>query len=211
MDAQTVWQCNLSNTSVSDDGGKTWENVDKACNNYCGNNCRISFADAQTGWTLKKGVIELTTNRGKTWHKVPLPEGVKDIEAISLRTASEGYVLTSDGVLHKTQDGGNSWSSVTLDLTKYGQMKFLPADPPGYPPSVAIRFFDADHGVIVMSLAGGGSKVVALRTADGGQTWTEETVPAPIGTLHLTHTGQYLTVNSALETSKVTVLRYTGE
>ncbi|MBN1219179.1 MAG: hypothetical protein JXM69_09635 [Anaerolineae bacterium] len=206
MDAQTVWQCNLSNISVSVDGGQTWESAGKG-----GSSCIMSFADAKTGWTLKRGTIELTADGGQTWNKVTLPEGVKDIEAISLRTASEGYVLTSDGVLHKTQDGGNSWSSITLDLTKYGQMKFLPSNPHGYPPSVAIRFFDVDHGVIVMSLAGGGSKVVALRTADGGQTWTEEIVPATIGTLHLTHDGKYLTVNSALETEKVTVLRYTGE
>jgi hypothetical protein len=63
-----------------------------------------------------------------------------------------------------------------------------------------------------MSLVGGGSnKVVALRTADGGQTWTEEIVPTTIGTLHLTHDGEYLTVVSALRPDKITVLRYVGE
>ena len=170
----------------------------------------MSFADAKTGWTLKRGDIELTTDRGKTWNKVIKPEGVKDIEAISLVTTSEGYLLTSERVLYKTQDGGKTWSSVTLDLKKYEQMKFLPTGTPGYPPSVAMRFFDANQGVIVMSLVGGGSKVVALRTADGGQTWTDEEVPTPIGTFHLTHDGKYLTVNPELESGKIIVLHYTG-
>ena len=169
----------------------------------------MSFADAKTGWLLRSGTIELTIDGGQSWNEVTFPEGGKDIGAISLRTASEGYVLTSDGVLHKTQDGGSSWSSVTLDLTKHGQT--LPFTAPGYPPSVAIRFFDADHGVVVMSLVGASSEIVAFRTADGGQTWTEEVVPATIGTLYLTHDGQYLTVSSILEPEKVTVLRYTGE
>jgi hypothetical protein len=62
-----------------------------------------------------------------------------------------------------------------------------------------------------MSLIGGGSKLVALRTADGGQTWTEEAVPAPIGTLHLTHDGKYLTVIPAIESQKIIVVHYTGE
>ncbi|MFC1975883.1 WD40/YVTN/BNR-like repeat-containing protein [Chloroflexota bacterium] len=207
MDAQTIWQCNLSSIQVSVNGGQTWQSTGQG-----GNYCIMSFVDAKTGWLLKSGTIELTTDGGQSWNEVTLPEGGKDIGAISLRTASEGYVLTPDGVLHKTQDGGNSWSSVTLDLTKYGQMQFLPATDPGYPPSVAIRFFDADHGVIVMSLVGSGSsKIVAFRTADSGQTWTEEAVPATIGTLYLTHDGQYLTVSSILEAKKVTVLRYTGE
>ena len=64
---------------------------------------------------------------------------------------------------------------------------------------------------LVMSLVGASSEIVAFRTADGGQTWTEEVVPATIGTLYLTHDGQYLTVSSILEPEKVTVLRYTGE
>lgn len=205
VDAQTIWQCSRNAINVSGDGGKTWQNAGQGLAD-----CPLIFADTKTGWVLKKGNIEMTTDRGKTWQKVTLPENAGDIATISPRTASEGYVLTSDGLLHKTQDGGKNWSSVALDMTKYGKMKFLPSPTPGYPPTVAIRFFDANHEVIVMSLAGGGSKVVALRTADGGQTWAEEEVPAPIGTLHLTHDGKYLTVIPMLETQKITVLKYTG-
>jgi photosystem II stability/assembly factor-like uncharacterized protein len=210
VDAQTVWQCNVSYTSVSGDGGKTWENISPG-----DGSCVLSAADAKIAWAIRlpRGVLQLTTDRGKTWKKMVLPNNLKEFETISLRTASEGYMLTADGVVHKTQDGGKTWSSsATLDMTKYGKMTFLPVgDHPGCLPSSVIRFFDADHGLVIMSLlGGGGSKVVALRTADGGQAWTEEAVPAPTGAFHLTHDGKYLTVIPTLKPQKIIVLRYTG-
>jgi hypothetical protein len=52
---------------------------------------------------------------------------------------------------------------------------------------------------------------VALRTADGGKTWSEETVPVGIGVVYLSQDGTFLTVTLALSSSTFTVLRYTGE
>jgi photosystem II stability/assembly factor-like uncharacterized protein len=72
-----------------------------------------------------------------------------------------------------------------------------------------MRFLDANHGIVVLSLAGGGeSKIVALRTTDGGQTWEEEAVPAEIGKPYLTNDGMLLTVASFLNIGEITVLRY---
>jgi len=69
-----------------------------------------------------------------------------------------------------------------------------------------MRFFDADHGLVVVSLVGGGSsEVLALRTTDGGQTWEEESVPTPIGTFYLTRDGTVLTMTGT--TKEVIVLR----
>jgi len=36
--------------------------------------------------------------------------------------------------------------------------------------------------------------VTAFHTADGGATWTQETVPAPYGALYLSRDGRTLTV-----------------
>ena len=49
---------------------------------------------------------------------------------------------------------------------------------------------------------------MALRTADGGQTWEEETIPAEIGAPYLTHDGMLLTVSSFLNIGELTLLRY---
>ena len=167
--------------------------------------------DDKTAWYLSPSRLEVTTDGGVTTEEVSLPESVRPgtILAISLRTPSEGYVLHDTGTLYTTRDGGQSWSSQVLGLEeKYAEMKSLPAG--GIAPA-AMRFFDADHGMIVLSLVGGGSKVVVLRTADGGQTWTEEAVPTEIGTPYLTHDGRFLTLHSFFSDGQITVLRYGGD
>jgi hypothetical protein len=162
----------------------------------------ISFLDAQTGWAASPNNLWATTDGAQTWEEITLPEDITAIGGISLRTVSSGRLLDSAGILYATQDGGASWSSQTLGLDK--DILINPSSL-----YVAIRFFDADHGVIVLSLAGGGGNLLALRTADGGQTWEREPVPAKMGTLHLSHDGTILTI---LDTrNDVTVLRYRGD
>jgi photosystem II stability/assembly factor-like uncharacterized protein len=203
VDVQTVWQCGIRNIAVSTDSGQTWENSEGAG----GRNCIVSFADAETGWIYGLLRLNATTDGGQTWEEVELPERI-DIVALSLRTADDGYMLSEDGVLYTTQDGGKSWSSIQLDVGEYGEMMLAPSDFP----TAAIRFFDADNGVIVLSLVGGGrSSVVALRTMDGGETWTSESVVSgDAGVLYLTRDAKFLTVHSLLEFRRVTVFEYKG-
>ena len=205
VDVQTVWQCSINNISTSTDGGESWQTVEGGS----GTNCAVSFVDTETGWTFWGGKLRATSDGGTTWDEVTLPAGVGTISALSLRTATSGYLMTPEGVLYSTDDGGESWSSQDIiGEGDYGEMMLLPSEQP----TAAIRFFGADHGVVVMSMAGGGeSKVVALRTADGGKTWGEEIVPAEIGVAYLARDGGFLTMTSFLSSGTFTVLRYTGE
>jgi len=188
---------------VSSDSGQSWESAETPGNA----NCKVSFIDADTGWGISSLQLRATDDGGATWNDVALPEGIAKVAAISLRTADEGYLMTSAGVLYKTVDGGASWSSLPLDLTGYGQMGLLPSDLP----SAAIRFFDADNGVVVVNLVGGGqSAVLALRTSDGGLTWEEETIPVDIGVPYLTRDGEFLTIHSFLKSNTIFVARYKG-
>ena len=201
MDVQTVWQCGQRDIRVSTDGGQAWESTGVAP----GRDCTVSFVDAQTGWVFGSLATQATADGGQTWTEIALPEGVQRATAISLRTPDEGYLLTPDAALYATRDGGESWSRLPLDLEAYGELTLLPSNLA----TAAIRFFDADTGVVVLSLVGGGqSKVVALRTTDGGQTWTEEEVPAEPGVLYLTRDGRFLTVHSLLKAGTITVLEH---
>jgi hypothetical protein len=167
----------------------------------------VSFADAETGWVYGLLKLNATTDGGQTWEEVELPERI-DVVALSLRTADDGYILSEDGVLYTTQDGGENWSSVQLDMGAYGEMMLAPSDLP----TAAIRFSDAENGVIVLSLVGGGqTSVVALRTMDGGETWTSESVVlGDVGVLYLTRDAKFLTIYSLLEFHRVTVFEYKG-
>jgi photosystem II stability/assembly factor-like uncharacterized protein len=209
VDAQAVWECNASDIRLSTDGGQTWQGTPRGRGQPF---CQVSSADRDTAWYLSPRRLETTLDAGTTWEEVSLPEGVEtaDILAISLRAPGAGYVLDSSGTLYTTLDSGQNWSPQNLGLEeRYGAMKPLP---PGNIAAAAMRFLDADHGVIVMSLIGGGSsKLVALRTADGGQTWMEESVPTEFGTAYLAHDGRLLTVHSFFNAGQITVLRYTGD
>jgi hypothetical protein len=212
VDDQTVWVCGrIAGASftteggirLSTDGGQTWGK--RANYNPRPDLCQLSFLDTQTGWVANVGKLSITKDGGETWEEMTLPDGIGTIAAISILTQNEGYVLDYDGNLYLTVDGGASWSAQTLDLDKFGELKLVP---PSNLASVAMRFFDVDNGVIVLNLIGGGdNKVVALRTADGGQTWQEESVPAQIGVPYLSSDGKFLTLYGLLN-SDVTVLRY---
>lgn len=200
VDSQVIWQCSLGPVGVSADGGQTW----RAVTDY--GNCRqLSFLDAKTGWIATPSQLGMTTDGGQTWVEVSLPEGVENIAAISLRTPTDGYLFDSTGILHVTQDGGQSWSSRPLGLDLEGR-----PIPDRETASAAVRFFDADHGLVVIHLTGGlSSRVVALRTADGGRTWEQEEVgPASLLiALYLSHDGSLLTIADHVE-KQVIVLRY---
>jgi hypothetical protein len=200
VDAQVVWQCSLGPVRLSTDGGQTWQ----AVTDY-GNYCRqLSFLDAETGWLATSNQLGMTTDGGQTWEAIPLPEGIQDIAAASLRTATDGYLLDIAGVLYITSDGGQSWSAHSLGLDLEDS-----TFPNHDTASAAIRFLDADHGVIALSLANGGdSRVIVLRTADG-QTWRQENVmkAALLVSLYLSRDASTLTVANKME-SQITVLRY---
>jgi photosystem II stability/assembly factor-like uncharacterized protein len=200
-----VWQCSIYHVSASTDGGETWQTTEVPGSN----NCVVSSIGADTGWVFSATKLRATADGGATWEQITLPAGVWRVSALSLRTPDDGYLMTPEGVLFTTNDGGESWSSQKiLGASDYGEMILLPSDLP----SAAIRFLDADRGVVVISIAGGGeSKVVALRTSDGGQTWEEEDVPAEVGIPYLSRDGEFLTVASWLSVGELTVLRYTGD
>lgn len=206
MDVQTVWQCNASDVGKSTDGGQTWQGETTGMGQPF---CRMSAADGEVAWYLSPTGLRGTADGGVTWMKITLPGDVspKKVAAVSLRTASEGYLLDYDGNLYTTVDGGESWTSQTLDLAEYGETELISFEGTGA--LVAMRFPDADNGVIVLNLlSDGDTKLVALRTLDGGQTWQGEVVPAEIGELHLTHDGKLLTVHSLLNIGTITVLEY---
>lgn len=200
VDTQVVWQCSLGPAGVSTDGGQTWQTVTEY------GNCRqMSFLDAQTGWIATRDQIGMTVDGGQTWADVTLPTGVENILAVSLRTPTEGYLVDSTGVLHVTQDGGQSWAShpTGLDL----ECILIPDRDTA---SAAVRFTDADHGLVAVHLTGGlSSRVVARRTTDGGQTWEqEEVMEVPLlVALYLSPDGSVLTVTDHTE-SRVIVLRH---
>ncbi len=200
VDQQTAWNCgNAGHVRLSTDGGKNWEAVADFGSSEP-DQCRfMSFLDAQTGWAAAPQLLGVTIDGGTTWNTPALPKEIKDVAAIALRTATEGYLLDTTGTIFVTTDGGKTWTTRSLGLDDNEELTIAKA------PTAAMRFTDAQNGMVVFDLGG---KVFSARTTDGGQTWKREPVEVSYDTptLYLAHDGLTLTAIDGL--SDLTVLRY---
>ncbi len=190
-----VTVADAGNVHFSADAGKTW--APAADLGDSGLNHNVSFVDAQTGWAGSAKRLWATSDGGKTWQEINLPDGVAPLlAAIDLRTATDGYLLTFKGDLFTTADGGKTWASQPLDL---GDQHL---DVSSYP---ALRFLDDHLALIAVRLNNGDS--VVLKSGDGGKTWSRETLPVQTdqANFFLSHDGTILTL---LARSDITVIQY---
>jgi photosystem II stability/assembly factor-like uncharacterized protein len=192
----------MKNVSVSTDGGKTWKAIAEKAG---GMGCILSFADAKTGLFGSGAKFQMTKDGGATWKELDLPKDVTKVAAVSFRTQTVGYLVDGNAVLHITQDGGKTWSSQSLGLDAPNIMGFGSGPFINETPQAAVRFVDADHGLVILGLSGK-TNMIALRTADGGKTWKEESLPTELGTPYLSRDGKFLTVNQWGK--GVTLLKY---
>jgi len=154
--------------------------------------------------TTEQPMFYATADAGKSWTAIPLPVGLSAPAALHLRTPSEGYILDVAGNLFVSTDGGESWVTRSIGLPEGMRIPTLNH-------SAVVRFTDALHGVIVLNMIGGGEgQVRAVRTVDGGATWTEEPIPVPMGMFHLSRDGVFLTHMDLYDNGKLTLLCSAG-
>ena len=188
VDGQSIWVCAEGNLISSKDSGQSWNLLDRPYAEGC---TMLSFLDDDFGWAAGNGKLVATEDAGNSWVEIPLPEGIQELAAVSLRTKDDGYLLDFDQSLYSTNDGGQSWSDQTVDI----EDSDLQLQNIGRTPTAAVNFTDEENGVVILTLAGGGkSKILAMHTSDGGQTWEHHDVPTELGSIYLSHDGAYLTV-----------------
>ncbi len=196
-----VWYIGVGgDLELSTDRGRTWRSVGPFP--WTRHVEYISFADELSGWgmTTEQPTFYSTADGGKSWTAIPLPEEMGAPAALHLRTPEEGYLLDVAGNLFISADGGKTWGKRSLELPEGKTIPTLNH-------SAVVRFSDAMHGVIALNLIGGGEGAVrGMRTADGGATWTEETVPVPMGMFHLSRDGVYQTHMDLYDNGKITLL-----
>ena len=202
---QVIWTCGgATHVRRSMDGGKTWQmlaafgdprTIRGACHS-------ASFLDENTGWLANSNMFGTTTDEGASWTLRSLPEATDKIATIDTYLPGEGYLLDQSGVLFYTKDDGQHWtekSQIELDSLKMAPSAYQLA---------AMRFSDADHGLVVISASPFGEEkpVIAFHTSDGGETWTSEPVPVLAGPVYLAREGGYLTVITGA--NQITLLKY---
>lgn len=169
------------------DGGLTWENFETPFS--AGD---MEFLDANNGWMMADlGVgagsmavaVFQTTNGGATWTRAyindPSVEGAGDSLPLSgikvlmvpldMNTAWVGGVIYSSGstYLFRTDDGGKTWSQVSMMLPGNAQSSELAIE--------QVKFLSPTQGFLAVRLTSTSQETIFYTTSDGGQTWD----PAP--------------------------------
>ena len=183
---------------VSTDGGVTWRDTTRIPTEYTHASARcwdLSFLDDQTGWVSSFEQIFATQDGGQTWTGITSPTGGV-IVSIYVLTKTDVFLLDDIGGLYFSQDWGESWSYHSLDLAE--GLKVAGWDEGFGSGTGVLAFKDRLNGVVVVNLmdskTGQIIEMVAMRTADGGQTWNAEKILEPYGTLYLKHDGSLLTL-----------------
>ena len=168
------------------DGGLTWS---ISSTPFSGGD--LSFIDADNGWMLADlGVgagsnavaVFQTGDSGETWTRtytndpndpeaadsLPLGGLKSDLVPINMQTAWVGGVIYSPGTayLFRTDDGGQTWAPVSLELPAGAEEFELGID------RDQLHFVSASDGYLVVRMSGDSTQTAVYVTSDGGDTWT---------------------------------------
>ena len=204
----------VNTVEISSDGGKTWKISEypvpansPAHYMFCSS---LSFIDSQNGWAAAIHHIVATRDGGDHWSDVPLPQEaglfgtVNPIIMVSLLSPGVGYLMDLQLNLYATSDSGQTWTKLALPL------KGDEAIVGNYRAKTAIRFTDAQHGEVAVSLQNKAEEriILLLTTEDGGASWERETIPVLVAELlSISHDGSLLTIADGFRA--VTLLKYT--
>ena len=167
------------------DGGLTWT---ISSTPFSGGD--LSFIDENNGWMLADlGVgagsnavaVFQTTDGGATWiqrytndpnlpdagDSLPLGGLKADLVPLDMQTAWVGGVIYSPGTiyLYRTDDGGQNWTQVSLELPEGAENFELGID------EDQVQFVSAEDGFLVVRMSGDSTQTAVYITNDGGDTW----------------------------------------
>jgi photosystem II stability/assembly factor-like uncharacterized protein len=168
------------------DGGLTWTNFTVPFSRG-----DLHFVDAENGWVLADlGVgagsnavaVYQTTDGGATWERtytndpndpnagdsLPLGGIKSGLVPLNMETAWVTGVVYAPGqvYLFRTDDGGQSWVPITVDLPSAAQDFELGID------NDQMKFVSASDGFIALRMAGDSIQTVVYVIEDSGNTWT---------------------------------------
>jgi photosystem II stability/assembly factor-like uncharacterized protein len=168
------------------DGGLTWS---ISSTPFSGGD--LSFIDQSQGWMLADlGVgagsnavaVFQTTDGGATWTQtytndpnnpesadsLPLGGLKSDLVPMDMQTAWVGGVIYAPGTvyLYRTDDGGQSWTQVNLELPEGAENFELGID------QDQMKFVSTSDGFLALRMSGDSTQTAVYITNDGGDTWT---------------------------------------
>jgi photosystem II stability/assembly factor-like uncharacterized protein len=154
---------------------------------------RIRMVDKKNGWAFGTSVMH-TNDGGKTWAD-RTPKGYdhsrfepflfnEQLAWFVVRPADKETAQTTNWMIYRTTDGGNSWIPATLPTKDTWTVQ-------GINTAFNLYFIDEKTGFFsfVSDPAGGPVQTAFYQTTDGGETWKYVNKIAPDGVLASTPSG----------------------
>ncbi len=177
VDGQEGWAARLTATNTlamarTRDGGQTWQMDEltlfapetgqmaaQVYFDFVSSQVGYLAVELQSGVNFSHGLLLQTTDGGQTWQSRSLPVGA----AVRFSSDMTGWVAggPAGDELYRTDDGGRTWTLVTLNHDAARWFTDLPA------------FVNETTGWLPVTVADGAeSRVLVYATRDGGLTWT---------------------------------------
>jgi photosystem II stability/assembly factor-like uncharacterized protein len=132
------------------DGGETWTNL--ADQTFT----QLKFLTELEGWAFNLDGAYFSGDGGHTWTRKLALEGFDGVAGASFLSPSTGWVLTGDGMLHKTTDTGETWTQVSIG--RFAR---------------EIAFVNASVGWMITDGPTSATESI-WKSTDGGATWNQQ-------------------------------------
>lgn len=190
-DGGTIYVVVADSILRSSDGGATWKWTEKTG--------LVGFVDVlapvpSMPSTLFAGTdtgLFITTNRGDTWSRVPIPgvgavDGVGGVRGVAVSDDGQTIYVNS-GQFHTSTDGGRTWSSVVSNVWRNPGGMAIDASSPS---NALAASYDAT-----------GQLQSVYRTSDTGRTWQRDDAPGEVRCLLLARGEVYAGTSSGVYTA----------
>lgn len=156
----------------TEDGGATWNNINAVMNGI-GSVSNICFITESRGFVGGFNYFKETFDGGLTWTDVPGHEPATleftfQIQEIKFYDENVGYFSGDQGLLYKTEDGGETWVNKHVEITDFVVESLFSFDfLEDYP---EIGFACGYHGLLIRTFDGGDSWELMSSDVDGTNT-----------------------------------------
>jgi len=141
----------------------------------------FDLLSADEGWVLVDQHLYWTRTGGQSWDDITPPDPDQSIiRAVSFLDTQHGWLILTNAdasgfvtyAVAQTDDCGNTWQITPLSL-------FQPGDVSSLAGAVYLHFIDTQTGWLVLKRATSSNFSVGalFKTTDGGDTWTQLTIP----------------------------------
>jgi len=170
VDEYNVWVIGNGNTILrSTDGGTVWSRIDVPGGDPESNLASISLSGKQNIWISgSRGKIYHSNDDGSTWQVFTFDYCseclFQGIHAVNSQIVYAAGGIQNRGLIVRTLNGGQNWDTIAPPdhYNQHGNW-------------IGVKATDAEHVVVY------GGKSRYTFTTDGGQTWTNDSIPGTGG------------------------------